>query len=68
MVAFGRVYEEVRDVDARIHVPIQEVQLVGKHLTPSLHGQHILYNLFQNKYFILLYLLILKNDLLQIKC
>ena len=30
--------EEVRDVDARISVPTQEVQLVGQTLTPSLLG------------------------------
>ena len=39
-VKFG--VEEVRDTDAPIPVLIQEVQLIGRHLTPSLLVQHIL--------------------------
>ena len=34
--------EEVRDVDALIPIPTQKVQLMGRHLTPSLLSRHIL--------------------------
>jgi len=60
--------EEVQDVDVRVPVPIQEVQLVGQALNTFLGWLTYLVQPFSERVFPFVVFVIIKKDLLQIKC